>query len=64
MHQAVEPMLLGSGEHLLTGLDLQALGYRCTESVAGEKAVHFIISRVSRMSPRTEENRADSGRRQ
>jgi hypothetical protein len=46
MHQAVEPMLLGSGEHLLTGLDLQALGYRCTESVAGEKAVHYIISRA------------------
>jgi dihydrofolate reductase len=46
MHLAVEPMLLGSGEHLLTGLDLPALGYRCTESVAGEKAVHYIISRA------------------
>lgn len=46
MHLAVEPMLLGSGEHLLMGLDLPALGYRCTESVAGEKAVHYIISRA------------------
>ena len=46
MHLAVEPMLLGSGEHLLTGLDLTALGYSCAESVAGEKAVHYIISRA------------------
>ena len=47
MHLAVEPMLLGAGEHLLTGLDLPALGYRCTESVAGEKAVHYFIGRAS-----------------
>jgi hypothetical protein len=38
-------MLLGSGEHLLTGLDLLTLGYRCGESVAGERAVHYFISR-------------------
>jgi dihydrofolate reductase len=45
MHLAVEPILLGAGEHLLAGLDLPALGYTCTESVAGEKAVHYIIAR-------------------
>jgi dihydrofolate reductase len=45
MHVAVEPMLLGAGEHLLAGLDLPTLGYKCTESVAGEKAVHYIIAR-------------------
>ena len=28
MHLAVSPILLGSGEHLLAGLDLPALGYR------------------------------------
>ena len=39
-------MLLGSGEHLLTVLDLTALGYSCTESIAGEKAVPYIISRA------------------
>ncbi len=27
MHVAISPMLLGSGEHLLYGLDLKALGY-------------------------------------
>ena len=47
LHLAVEPMLLGAGEHLMTGLDLPALGYRCTESVAGEKAVHYIIGKAS-----------------
>ncbi len=46
MHLAVAPVLLGSGEHLLAGLDLPALGYRCTESVPGAKAVHYIIVRI------------------
>jgi dihydrofolate reductase len=46
MHLAVEPILLGAGEHLLAGLDLPTLGYTCTESVAGEKAVHYIIARA------------------
>ena len=46
MHLAVEPILLGAGENLLAGLDLPALGYKCTESVAGEKAVHYMIARA------------------
>lgn len=46
MHLAVSPVLLGSGEHLLSGLDLPALGYRCTECVSGAKAVHYIIDRA------------------
>lgn len=46
MHLAVEPVLLGAGEHLLAGLNLPTLGYKCTESVAGEKAVHYIIARA------------------
>ena len=45
MHVPVSPILLGSGEHLLGGLDLPALGYRCAESVAGPKATHYIIAR-------------------
>jgi dihydrofolate reductase len=44
LHVAVSPILLGSGEHLLGGLDLRALGYRCTGSVAGERAVHYTIA--------------------
>jgi dihydrofolate reductase len=46
MHLAVSPIMLGSGEHLLAGLDLPGLGYRCTECVAGAKAVHYIFART------------------
>jgi dihydrofolate reductase len=45
MHLAVTPVLLGSGEHLLSGLDLPALGYEVTEHVAGEKATHMVVSK-------------------
>jgi dihydrofolate reductase len=45
MHIAVSPMLLGSGEPLLGGLDLPTLGYRCAKSVAGERAMHYVIER-------------------
>ena len=46
MHIAVSPILLGGGEHLFAGLDLLALGYQCTRSVATERATHYIIGRV------------------
>jgi dihydrofolate reductase len=46
MHLAVTPILLGAGEHLLGGLDLPTLGYRCTECVPGAKAVHYVIART------------------
>jgi dihydrofolate reductase len=45
MHIAVSPMLLGDGEHLFAGLDLTTLGYRCTRSVASDKAAHYIVER-------------------
>ena len=35
MHLALRPALLGSGENLLHDIDLRALGYECTKSVAG-----------------------------
>jgi hypothetical protein len=37
--------LLGRGEHLFAGLDLQALGYECHKQVAGERATHFLLRR-------------------
>jgi dihydrofolate reductase len=43
LHLAVRPTLLGSGEHLIDGLDMRALGYQCTEHVAGERALHVTI---------------------
>ncbi|HET7544027.1 MAG TPA: dihydrofolate reductase family protein [Polyangiaceae bacterium] len=45
MHLAFSPVLLGSGEHLLHGLDLRALGYRVDGSVAGENATHVTFKR-------------------
>jgi len=43
LHLAMRPVLLGSGEHLLNGIDMRALGYECTEYVAGERATHVIL---------------------
>jgi dihydrofolate reductase len=45
MHLAIAPVLLGSGEHLMTGLDLPALGYTCSQHVASEKATHVVFTR-------------------
>jgi dihydrofolate reductase len=45
MHLAMAPVLLGSGEHLLGGLDLPALGYECTDHVAGTRAMHVTLRR-------------------
>jgi dihydrofolate reductase len=45
MHLAISPILLGSGEHLLLGIDMLKLGYRCTEHVATEKATHVVLTK-------------------
>jgi dihydrofolate reductase len=45
LHLALRPVLLGSGEHLMKGLDLRALGYECARHVAGERATHFVLRR-------------------
>jgi dihydrofolate reductase len=43
LHLAIRPVLLGSGEHLLNGLDLRSLGYECTKYLAGERATHVYL---------------------
>jgi dihydrofolate reductase len=40
---AIRPVLLGSGEQLLSGLDLRSLGYECARHVAGERAMHVFL---------------------
>lgn len=45
MHIAISPVLLGRGEHLFAGLNLPALGYRCSEHVATEKATHIVLTK-------------------
>lgn len=48
MHLAISPVLLGTGEHLFTGIDALKLGYQCTEQVAaGAKATHVVLTRSS-----------------
>jgi dihydrofolate reductase len=45
MHLAIAPLLLGSGEHLLAGLDLPALGYTSVRQAASDKATHLVITK-------------------
>jgi dihydrofolate reductase len=45
MHVAVSPTLLGSGEHLLGGVDALALGYACTRHVNTPNATHFVLTK-------------------
>jgi dihydrofolate reductase len=48
LHFAVRPVLLGTGEALLTGLDLPSLGYECVEHIAGERAMHVMLRKATR----------------
>lgn len=45
VHLALSPVLLGQGEALLSGIDLLALGFQCTEHVASRHALHIVLSR-------------------
>jgi dihydrofolate reductase len=48
LHLAMRPVLLGSGENLLNGIDMPSLGYECEKSVAGERASHIFVRRRAR----------------
>lgn len=48
VHLAISPVLLGSGEHLLSGLDLTALGYECAEHVPTAQATHVVLRKRDR----------------
>jgi dihydrofolate reductase len=43
LHLAQTPVLMGAGEHLWQGLVLNALGYECHKTVAGERATHIFL---------------------
>ena len=47
LHVAVSPVLLGSGESLFEGLNMQALGYECVESAASPYAMHTVSRRIA-----------------
>ncbi len=46
LHLALRPVLLGSGEHLLHDINLRALGYECSGSRAGERALHVFLRKT------------------
>ncbi|HEY9620900.1 MAG TPA: dihydrofolate reductase family protein [Crinalium sp.] len=48
LHVAIAPVLLGGGERLFDGVDLRALGYKCAQFVASEKATHVVLQRQER----------------
>jgi dihydrofolate reductase len=45
IHLAVSPVLLGEGEHLLSGINLPNLGFTPIRTVSGEKATHVLIEK-------------------
>jgi len=49
LHLAIAPVLLGSGEHLLTGVELPKLGYHLSEHVATENATHVVLTKRNSM---------------
>jgi len=46
LHLVLRPVIMGSGENLFAGLDLTALGYRCTEHVSTELAMHVVLKKT------------------
>ncbi len=45
MHLAISPIVLGTGENLLAGLDLPALGFSVTAKETSEHALHVVLTR-------------------
>ena len=45
LHLVIAPVLLGSGESLLSGIDLPALGYKVSEYVPSETVAHVILKK-------------------
>jgi dihydrofolate reductase len=45
MHFAITPVLLGSGESPLGGIDANALGYACTRHETSAGALHVVLTR-------------------
>jgi len=62
IHVAISPALLGSGEHLLAGIDAPKRGYQCTEHVA--TANGSSRSHQAQMKPARPSCRPGAGRSQ
>jgi dihydrofolate reductase len=53
MHLVISPVILGSGEVLLEGIDLLALGYSVTRHAATEQAMHVVLEKAESLSATT-----------
>jgi dihydrofolate reductase len=45
MHLAIVPVLLGSGENLLAGIDAARLGYECSEHSTTANVMHVVLTK-------------------
>ncbi len=45
LHLVTAPVLLGAGEPLLQGIDMNALGFRCVEHAASDAVLHTVLAR-------------------
>jgi dihydrofolate reductase len=45
LHLAISPVILGSGEHLFTGINLQELGFVLSEHVTSPNATHIVLTK-------------------
>src|SRR6186713_1375169 len=45
MHLVISPVLLGRGEHLLAGIDMVSLGYKCAEHASTDHATHVVLTK-------------------
>ena len=48
LHLAISPTILGSGESLLSGIDLVQSGYRCVEQAASPAALHVVLRKQAK----------------
>ena len=51
LHLALTPALLGSGEALLAGIDLPALGFECAERAGSSNAMHVVLTKRAPLAP-------------
>lgn len=45
LHLVFRPILMGSGENLFAGINLTELGYRCSQHVSTESAMHVVLTK-------------------
>jgi dihydrofolate reductase len=61
MHLVISPILLGSGEPLLAGIDAAKLGYQCSKHVPTTNATHVVLTRRGRSLPTAQQSVRSSG---